>query len=260
MLSENILDSWRLWRGELRTRPVILKTLPGGLYNRSFLLDSDGYRMVLRLNGEESLLPAASRCSEISILQAASAEGIAPPLLHVDDQTGFLVSTYIDNSLTLNSPYREIFVEQAFGLLKRCHQLDVDTASIDYLSHIERYWQVIDSKKPILNPALSDQREAMRKVAEALVNSGTQTGLCHHDLVVANFVGSPARLYLIDWEYAAQGLLVMDYAALGIEWDINDATLLTQTGIEPELLTIAKQLYHYLCALWEEVTAQASFG
>jgi len=75
-------------------------------------------------------------------------------------------------------------------------------------------------------------------------------------LVVANFVGSSERLYLIDWEYAARGLLLMDYAALGVEWGIDDAVITNQTGIEAELLIKAKELYKYLCKLWEEATAQ----
>jgi len=251
---EIALDNWRQWSGELRTRPVILGPLSGGRSNRSFLLDSDGSKMVLRLNGANLFLPGANRNSETGIWQAASEQGIAPHLLHVDEQAGFLVSTYISNSLLPKPLLNENFVDQAFGLLKRCHQLDVDAPGIDYLSHIEHYWQVIERKNHLHNPALSEQREPMLKTLEALLNSNAPTGLCHHDPVAANFVGNPEKLYLIDWEYAAQGLLVMDYAALATEWNINDATTQKQTGIKPELLTNAKALYGYLCSLWEEAT------
>ena len=249
---ESALDGWRQWSGELRTRPVILEALTGGRSNRSFLLDSDGRRMVLRLNGANSLLPGANRSSETGIWQAASEQGIAPPLLHVDEQAGFLVSTYICNSLPPEPLLNENFVELAIELLNRCHQLDVDVPDIDYASHIEQYWQKIESKNHPGNPALAEQREPMRITLEALLNSTASTGLCHHDPVVANFVGTPEKLYLIDWEYAARGLLVMDYAALATEWDIDDATIQKQTGIKPELLSNAKALYGYLCSLWEE--------
>ena len=59
----------------------------------------------------------------------------------------------------------------------------------------------------------------------------------------------PERLYLIDWEYAANGLQIMDYAALATEWQIDDATILAKTDFNPESLTKAKALYQYLCAL-----------
>jgi hypothetical protein len=44
----------------------------------------------------------------------------------------------------------------------------------------------------------------------------------------------------------------MDYAALGIEWGIDDDTIIAQTGIGRDLLLMAKMLYGYICDLWEE--------
>jgi len=247
---ETALNSWRQWDGDLRNRPVILQPLSGGRSNRSFLLDSDGSKMVLRLNGRDTLLPGANRRNEIDIWHSASKQGIAPPLLYVDDKTGFLVSTYINNSLPTNPPLDEASTNQALELLISCHQLDVDAPGIDYSSHIEQYWKIIKTKNHSPDPVLMGQRKPMRKILNTLVTSGTPTGLCHHDPVVANFVGNADRLYLIDWEYAARGLLVMDYAALSIEWEIDDAVVIERTGIELELLLMAKAFYKYMCALW----------
>ncbi len=206
--------------------------------------------MVLRLNGPDSLLPGANRRNEFDIWQAASKQGIAPPLLYVDDKTGFLVSTYINNSLPTNPPLNEAANNQALELLKSCHQLNVDAPDIDYSSHIEQYWQIIKTKNLSASPVLIGQRKPMRKILNTLVTSGTPTGLCHHDPVVANFVGNTNRLYLIDWEYAAHGLLIMDYAALSVEWGIDDAVVIERTGVELELLVMAKAFYKYMCALW----------
>lgn len=228
----------------------MIEPLSGGRSNRSFLLDADGSRMVLRINATDAFLPGANRNHEIKIWQAASQRGIAPPLVHVDEKSRFLVSRYISNNLTAQAPPNEAFVEQAFDLLERCHQLALDTPGIDYSSHIEHYWKTIESQGGLQNPALYDQREPMRRLLETLLNSGAQTGLCHHDPVIANFVGNPDRLYLIDWEYAARGLRVMDYAALGVEWGIDEALIITRTGLEPELLIMAKSWYGYLCDLW----------
>lgn len=250
MQPEAAVNSWREWGGKLRSKPIILKPLSGGRSNRSFLLDSDGFKMVLRLNGTDYLLPGANRSNEINIWQAASKNGIAPPLLYTDEQSGFLVSTYINNSLPTRQPLNETSINQAFELLKRCHQLNVDAPSIDYVTHVEQYWQLIESKGHPSCPTLVKQREPMREMLDSLITSGTPSGLCHHDPVVANFVGNTDRLYLIDWEYAARGLQVMDYAALSIEWGIDDAVVNERTGIELELLVMAKDFYKYLCDLW----------
>ena len=95
----------------------------------------------------------------------------------------------------------------------------------------------------------------MQSVLESLLQN-TPTGLCHHDPVTANFIGNPCHLYLTDWEYAAIGLQIMDYAALATEWRLDNATVLERTNIEPGLLIEATALYRYLCLLWNEATDQ----
>ena len=255
MRPETAIDSWQQWGGELGNRPVIIKSLDGGRSNRSFLLESTDKKMVLRLNGADTMLPGAKRSNELLIWQAASKQGIAPPLLHVDQQSRYLVSAYIPNHLPAKPPISSQFIGQALSLLKQCHQIDIAVPAIDYAAHIAHYWRTIEQKHTLLNPNLPAQRTPMQETLEALLNSNPTTGLCHHDPVTANFVGSKTRLYLVDWEYAANGLLVMDYAALGIEWKIDDKVIIKQTGLEAEPLTMAKTLYKYLCALWEELTA-----
>jgi thiamine kinase len=254
LLPETAIDSWRQWDGGFCTRPIILCPLRCGRSNRSFLLESDGTRLVLRLNSTDSALPGINRNIEIDIWKTASQQGIAPPLLFSDESNRFLVSAYIDNSLPSRPPFYEVFTMQVFELLKRCHELDVDAPSIDYSSHVEHYWQIIENKDQLSNQTLRDQRGPMQSMLESLVASNSPTGLCHHDPVVANFVGNTDRLYLIDWEYAAHGLLVMDYAALGIEWGMDKEMVLAQTGLEPNLLFKAEAIYRYLCELWQEVT------
>jgi thiamine kinase len=252
---DTALNSWRKWHIKLHTKPVILGPMSGGRSNRSFLLDSDGTKMVLRLNGTDTVLPGANRRNEAIIWKAASEAGIAPPLLYANEKSGFLVDAHINNSVPSLPPLSELYVNQALELLRRCHRLDFNGPVVDYSGHIEHYWQLIESKKKPVNSALKQQRKAMQILLKQLINSNPETGLCHHDPVIANFVGNPKKMYLIDWEYAANGYLVMDYAALATEWAIEDKTTLDQTQIDPDQLAIAKTLYQYLCNLWTATTS-----
>jgi len=170
-------------------------------------------------------------------------------------KTNTSVSTYINNEIPSQAPFNPGYIDQAFDLLIRCHQLDIKTSNINYHDHIEHYWQIIEARSKPLNPVLVKQRKPMQSTLESLINRKTPTGLCHHDPVTANFIGTPNRLYLIDWEYAATGLQIIDYAALATEWQIDDAFILERTKVEPELLTKAKVLYRYLCLLWENSVA-----
>ena len=209
--------------------------------------------MVLRLAGNETLLPGGTRRSEIKVWQAASTAGLAPPLLYINKLQGILVSAYIEDNLPSQPTASEPVIDRAFTLLEHCHQLQVDALDLDLSEHIQQYWHLIDSRGGPTDRTLIEQRKPMQKLLGSPLFKDAHKGLCHHDPIVANFVGSPDRLYLIDWEYAAKGLLVMDYAALAVEWGINDGDVVGRTGVEPELLSVAKVLYKYVCALWEEV-------
>lgn len=192
---------------------------------------------------------------ETAIWQMASQQGIAPPLLYVDENGRFLISRYIENHLPSQPPFDDAFIDLAFELLRCCHQLKVEAPNINYADHIEAYWQNIEARGLLSNRSLPDQRDPMQIALKELIASNTPTGLCHHDLVVANFVGDSKRLYLIDWEYAARGMLIMDFAALAVEWRIDDMTILQKTGIELRSLTRAKAFYQYLCDLWTELNS-----
>jgi len=250
MRVEDAIGGWREWGAGLSSRPELLGALSGGRSNRSFLIGSDGRKMVLRINGAGSMLPGGDRRNEVRLWQAASAAEIAPALVHVDEPGRFLVSEYIEDTLPGKPQDDEGVVERAFQLLGRCHLLDVDVPAIDYAAHVEQYWGVIESMGIAVPAELTRQRESMRRLLEELITSDTRTGVCHHDLVTGNFVGGPEKLYLIDWEYAAPGLPLMDYAAFGVEWGVDDEVVAERAGADSGLLGMAKDFYRYQCELW----------
>lgn len=254
MKPEAAIDSWRDWVCDLSSRPQIINTLGGGRSNRSLLLEADGLQMVLRINASGAALPTSGRRAEAAVWQAAAGQEIAPELLFVDLNRDYLVSRYITDALPVKPQQDQRVIAQAFTLLDACHQLDVEMPAIDYLAHVHHYWQLIDQHGLNTSPTLRARRRPMQQLLEDLVSSGAPLGVCHHDLVVENFVGSPEKLYLIDWEYAARGLQVMDYAALGVEWGIDDAVIVERSGIEPELLAMGREVYSYLCQLWEVIS------
>jgi thiamine kinase len=255
MRVEDLIDGWRGWDADLGSRPEVLEVLSGGLSNRSYLLGPVDRKMVLRINGAGSMLPGGDRGNEVRAWQAASAAEIAPALVHVDEQGRFLVSEYIEGKLRGKPQDDEGVVERAFQLLGRCHLLDVDVPAIDYAAHVEQYWGVIESGGIAVPAELTRQRESMRRLLEELITSDTRTGVCHHDLVTGNFVGGPEKLYLIDWEYAALGSPLMDYAAFGVEWGVGDDVVAERAGVDLGLLVKAKDFYRYECELWGIVSA-----
>ena len=253
MQPQTDLASWQQWHGKLPVKPEISARLDGGLSNQSYLLVSGDTRMVLRLNNNDTTLPGDNRMAEATIWKAASAAGIAPPLLYFDEQAGFLVSQYIEGNLPPQPQNNKALLDQVFELISKCHSLNVTAPTLDYKQHIENYWRLIEKNKKPPTKALLNQRKPMQRLLDSLLKTNPQTALCHHDLVKANFVGNPDNLYLIDWEYAARGLAIMDYAGLAVEWNVSNDTILSQTAINPTPLAMAQQLYRYLCSLWKAI-------
>jgi len=214
------LSSWRQWQCELRSRPVIVRQLTGGKTNQSYLLESADLKLVMRLNAPADALPGVDRASEALIWQEAS-----------------------------NA------IDRLVSLLATVHELDINVPVLNYAVHIEKFWQLIESRPYRENVPLLQRREPMRELVEDFMASATDIGLCHHDPVTSNVVRKDTHLYLLDWEYAARGPVAMDYAALSVEWNIGSAEIVDRVALEPALLETAKTVYQYLCQLWNEVRA-----
>ncbi len=252
---QTAIDNWRQWGLGLRTRPRVVRPLAGGRSNRNYLLEADGRPLVLRLNAGGDLLPGGGRDAEVVAWRSASDSGIAPPLLFADTENGILLSEFIDGELPARPQDDPLLGARALDLLQRCHRMEARLPAIDYRAHVKTYWQMIlGAGMPV--PAPARQRREMQRVLETLLTSDLGWGPCHHDPVVANFVGSRERLYLVDWEYAARGLQLMDYAALNVEWGLDVDEPAAAAGADARLLAMATRFYRYLCALWETLGEQ----
>jgi aminoglycoside phosphotransferase (APT) family kinase protein len=250
---EAALNNWPAWSCPLRSRPVIVAELAGGRTNRSYLLEAGGARLVMRLNTPGEILPGVNRAREIRIWQAASQAGLAPPVLHSDEQAGLLVTEYIEGTTPDPSDVDGALINRLVDLLSRVHALDIEVTAIDYAAHIEEFWRLIETRQVPRNEALLQRREAMQAFVTDFTAAASQIGLCHHDPTRSNFVGRNNQLCLLDWEYAANGPVVMDFAALSIEWCIDDAEMIRRVALDPALLDTAKTIYQYICELWTAV-------
>jgi thiamine kinase-like enzyme len=252
---DDALADWHRWSKKLTAPPVIAGQLGGGRSNRSFLLESGLGRLVLRLNGSDSLLPARQRSFETRAWQLASNGGIAPPLLFTDEENRYIVSHHIDGILPAGENSSGELALSAIDLLTRCHQLDGEGPVMDYRAHIESYWLLIKARELKVGPALLDQRREITECLDELDSIQSGTVICHHDPIPANFVGTSKRLYLVDWEYAARGWPVMDFAAFAVEWSIDHTSISRRTGILEKNLAQAAAVYRHLCALWNVLAA-----
>jgi thiamine kinase len=249
---EKFLENWQTWSCELSSRPVVVTELTGGRTNRSFLLEADGHKLVMRLNSPVKRVPGVDRASEIRIWDAASRAGLAPKVLHADKQTGVLITEFLDGSSWGKPDVDVKLTNRLIGVLEAVHNLTVDAPLIDYAVHIEKFWRHIESRPCRPDVLLVQQRQPMQALVRILQKTPGRIGLCHHDPAPANVIDSEDRLYLLDWEYATRGPVIMDFAALCVEWNIDAAEISERVDLDSELLDSAQKIYRYICSLWAE--------
>ena len=128
------------------------------------------------------------------------------------------------------------------------HSLPVTPSRFQYRRHAEHYWQQLQSQSPQQVDTLMPVRERVLGILDEIPS---RTSLCHHDPLPANLVESAGKLFFLDWEYAAPGWPAFDYAAISVEWHIGLEELRLPKNISVEECQLAKELYCYLCKLWE---------
>jgi len=250
---ETALDNWQSWLCAPKSRPAIIDELTAGKTNRSFLLDADGDALVMRLNTPRDNLPGVDRTREVQVWQAAAESGLAPRILHADHNTGLLITEFIDGATFEDTNANDVLLDRLVELLSRVHELDVAAPVIQYADHVDNFWHLIETRPRSGLDLLRQQRAPMQSLINEFSAADHVVGLCHHDPVPSNVIDRRGRLYLLDWEYAARGPVVMDYAALCAEWDIDEAELIRRIELDAEKLEAAQTIYRYLCALWAAV-------
>lgn len=253
MKPETALDLWRSWSCSLNARPVIVDELTGGKTNRSFLLNAGGDQLIMRLDTPSDNLPGVDRAREVQICLAAAHAGLAPRVLHADHEAGVLITEHIDGLKLGDTDTDDMLLDRLVDLLSRVHRLDVVAHTINYADHVENFWHLIEARGRAEIDSLLKQRVTMHTLVNEFLSADHVVGLCHHDPVQANIIDRNGQLYLLDWEYAARGPVVMDYAALCVEWSIDDAEIARRIDVNPELLESAQTIYRYICALWAAV-------
>jgi aminoglycoside phosphotransferase (APT) family kinase protein len=241
-------------------KPQVLRRLPGGESNESWLLAWGDRRLVLRLDGVDPASPGLDRAEEVALQGAAAAAGLAPQPRF--GGAGFLVSDYVgedpgaranDNPgdatggpACIDSPDPDPADAAARArLLRAIHALQVPARRLAPAA----YRAACEARAGPVPPALP---ALARAHCAALAAPGDDPVLCHNDLTAANCLHHGGRLLAIDWEYAARGSRWLDLArATGDSAAAVEAYLARPpTRAERTALAAARALLPYLDALW----------
>ncbi|SMY07516.1 phosphotransferase [Flavimaricola marinus] len=206
--------------------------LDGGITNENIRISDQGRDYVVRLGGD---IPEhmVMRWNELSVSRAAHAAGIAPGVHH--HEAGVLVLDFVEaTALSETDLHDEAMLLQTVDLVRRLHgegPLHLRGPVLTFwVFHILRDYagtlrSLASDHVPKLDELLDQARDLERAVGPVDLVLG------HNDLLPANILRGPDRLWLIDWEYAGFNSPLFDLGGLATNADLGqeaEAAMLTR--------------------------------
>lgn len=195
------------WRG------ATLTELAGGQTSRTWLLENNGRKAVLKIDDQPRTAPYNDRIAEAKVQTAAAEAGLAAPVLFADRRV--YLTEYVEgaawNPADLDKEGR---IEQLAAALRRLHSLPKSGRSFDARGAAKLYVQAIENPdKELVATCLG----VIKKVR--LPN---YLCCCHNDLVAENIIVAP-DLKFLDWEYACDNNPLFDLATIVEHHELSEA-------------------------------------
>lgn len=208
---QQTLCNWQQWKTPfpLVNQPTVVKELPGGLTNTTFLVAADNLQAVVRINSADSIKLGINRQREAEILKLLQPTRLVPEVYYNDQQ--ILVSEFIEGTVLNDKSLQNAEVKYALSVaisqIQSVKMLGEEPRN--YLQYCRDYIQQLHDKA--LSPSVIETIEA---VALEVDNEGWEPVICHHDLVPENIIINDRGVFIIDWEYAALGHPELDFLML----------------------------------------------
>jgi len=226
--------------------------LHGGLSNRTWLLEQEGHRAVLKMDAEPREPPLNTREQEAIIQTAAAKAGLANRVLYAAD--GLYLTDYVDGEVWSAESFTDIGkLEPLADVLRRVHALPRTGREFRASSAARRYADGIDFDGALVARCL-----------EIIEGSGAprRACLCHNDLVAENILATPA-ISLLDWEYACDNDPLFDLATVVEHHNLDESLAAHLLDAyfdgdgESQIKALREQQRLYCALLWLWLAARA---
>lgn len=193
--------------------PISLGLSGAGVY----AVSSDRGEAILRINAATA---DASRWSQqLRLVRSAAELGVAPALLHVDEDARAIVSVRVRGvplGAALSEPAtRQAALTSIVTQLRALHALDATGIDrIDPLAHARAHH--VSQRTRAGFPAWADGLEPIFDQIAAMLASDPRRVVSHNDLNPGNLLWDGTRAWLVDWEVAGLAHPFYDLAALAM--------------------------------------------
>jgi len=198
----------------LRTKPVRMSRLKGGLTNRNYRLDCEGEQFVLRVMGDNSRLLGINRRTEHACLKAAHTLGVGAEVIAFFPRKGALVTRFVTGRvLGPKEVQKPTILRRVVASLRQYHDHSKGAGNFCAFQTIRRYF-ALSCKRKVAFPKNIDH--ALRILSRIEEERGAPDRICHchNDLLSSNLVDDGRKVWILDWEYGGAGDLFFDLGNL----------------------------------------------
>ena len=219
--------------------------LQGGLSNRTWLLQKDNQRAVLKIDEHAREAPLNTRAQEAIIQTAAADAGLANAVLFEGD--GLFLTAYADGEVWSVASFGEDRnLDLLARALRRVHALPPAGRKFDAAHAAQRYASAIEFNEGLVTRCIEIVRA---------VGAPRELRLCHNDLVAENILATP-KIRFLDWEYACDNDPLFDLATVVEHHGLDErqaAQLLDayfDGDGDTQLAALREQQHLYRALLW----------
>lgn len=204
-----------------------------------------------------------NRRQERKLLQHVASSGLSPVIIAANQR--WLVVNWLEGDVVTNKQFIELSNNgQLAQLTARLHHLPASGYRLDLRGQLIRYGRLIDAKR-----RSPDWWRLQHDFIRQPQPQPVKLAPLHMDIHPGNLLMTPTGLKLIDWEYAADGDIALDIAALfgGNQWSMSQQQTFLQHYCYSEqgyhdIARLSRQIQRwlpwidYLMLMWFEVRWQ----
>ncbi|MDF9867702.1 thiamine kinase-like enzyme [Bacilli bacterium PM5-3] len=186
---------------------IVIERLMGGMSNYTYLIEIEGEKYTFRIPGKGAE-HFTNRKKEIAIMKEIEEYDFLPAPIINDEQTGYKVALYVEGkplSEITPKPY-----ELVAQMLKKLHNAPKFMYDYEPLKRLEKYERITSG----LDPVYVALKEKWLDIYDEIL-SKVELVASHGDSQTSNFVLGDKRLFLMDWEFAANNDPIYDIACFG---------------------------------------------
>jgi len=202
-------------------QPATVEPLPGGITNANFKVDLGTECVVIRVPGNNTEVLGIDRASEVAANRVAAAVGVAPEVVAVDEETGCIVTRFVEGRpISMEELATEPTLGAVITTLARVHRAGQVDAEFNHFNVIRAYHEEAQ-RRGVAEPFDYEQINAVLERIES-VRPFKASVLGHNDLLNANMLHD-GSIRILDWEYAGMADPFFDLANFSVNNELGPA-------------------------------------